>query len=162
LAVSLPASTVDKILSARQSTASGGRQTQSAAPALVAQQHPGERGASSAKRDEVERQEQNVLDSRSQSKTANAAQRNAPSASEVAKQGDRSNLRNLKDMVSNQKSFQIFFVITDQAVEQPAQPAPVSKPAKPAPVSSPNSVGGQGPAAAKVPANSAPPPNQSP
>jgi hypothetical protein len=161
LAVSLPAAAVDKILSARQSTAPGGRQTQSAAPALVAQQSSGERGTASAKRDEVEQQDQKVLDSRNQSKTTNAARRNAPSASEVAKQGDRSNLRNLKDIAANQKSFQIFFVITDQAGEQPAQPAPVSTTGKPAAASVGGSAAGQGAVPAQAPAKSAPP-TQSP
>jgi hypothetical protein len=160
LAVSLPASAVDKILSARQSTAPGGRQTQSAAHAFVAQQS-GERGAASAKRDAVEQQDQKVLDSRNQNKATNAARRNAPSASEVAKQGDRSNLRNLKDIAANQKSFQIFFVITDQAGEQPARPAPVSTTGKPAAASVGGSAAGQGAVPAQAPAKSAPP-TQSP
>ena len=129
------------------------RQTQSAAPALVTQQHPGQRGGASARRDEFEREEQKVLDSRSQSKTANATQRNAPSASEVAKPGDPSNLRNLKGMVANQKSFQIFFVITDQAVPEPAQPAPVSTTGKPTAASVGGSAAGQGAVPCKLPRN---------
>jgi hypothetical protein len=165
LAVSLPASTVDKIFSAKQQTAPAVRQTQSPAPALVVQELPAELDATS-KSDAVTSPGKKEADSSKPGEAATAAQRGGSRRAglPLVAKGERSKLRDSKEVAAAQKPFQIFFVITDQPGAQTPQPA--SNPAKSAATPPSRPAAGQTPAAnqtpaAKVPAKSAPA-NQAP
>jgi hypothetical protein len=173
-AVSLPASTVDKILSARQPTATDRDRTRSksAVVAKAAAKTPANPSAASYKldADKLQLDYQNDQKARSsdstvQGQTAVAARRGVGSRSgsrALSEQGKsaRQHQEPDKEVAAAQKSFQIFFVITDQPLGQSTR-LPALRAAKAAapPVanSAPNSASAQRTSAAPLPAKSASP-----
>ncbi|HET6325727.1 MAG TPA: hypothetical protein VFG04_13695 [Planctomycetaceae bacterium] len=157
LAVSLPPSTVNQIFSARRPSTSAAKQAQSPASGLVVQNSPAPPSAASQKRESQPRQD--GVNSRSQTQTADkAALIGGSSRNEVpkiAKQDERAKLRDSKEVAGNQKSFQFFFVITDQSAAPAAQPAPAA--AKPVAPTWGRRPAGQVAPSAKVPAKAAAP-----
>jgi hypothetical protein len=156
MAVSLPASTVDKILTARQSTANSRVQNSKTETGQVASQLPSAVDAPADRLDVANRQ------ATKEGQTAITARRSASGRSgsgAVAKQRGRSQLRDSNEVAATQKPFQIFFVITDQPQAQTNQPPMNAAKAAAAPAK--RSDAGQTAPAAKAPANS-PPPNQAP
>jgi hypothetical protein len=156
MAVSLPAATVDKILTAGQSTTNARVQNSKSEAGQVTQQLPYAFDAPAEKSDVANRQ------GRNEGQAAMAPRRSVAGGAgsrAVAKQAGRSQSRDSNEIAASQKPFQIFFVITDQpqaqTTQQPLNAAKaVAAPAKP-------SDAGQLAPAAKAPANS-PPPNQAP
>jgi hypothetical protein len=150
-AVSLPASTVDKILTAGQSAANTrGQNSKPSALGPALQQHPADK-ATADQLDFAKPQENN------QGQATVASRRPAPNQSNsrtLAKQG-RSQTRDANEVAATQKSFQIFFVITDQPQGQTAQPA--QNAAKSPAIPANRSEAGQSAPAAKVPASSSAP-----
>jgi len=142
LAVSLPASTVNKILGGGQSVGPGLRQTSDApAPAQVAQQDQSELDSSVHTLNEIIQQADTKKSpaKKNQGQAAVPAQQPSPSRSVAGKSRSRS--RNSQQVAGESKSFQIFFVITDQAQAPQAAPnaAPTqSAPATPAPAKAPH------------------------
>jgi hypothetical protein len=156
MAVSLPASTVDKILTAGQSTANSRVQNSKAEAGQVAQQVPSAVDAPAERLDVANRQ------ARNEGQTATTPRRSSsgrPGPRAVAKQAGRSQSRDSNEVAASQKPFQIFFVITDQPQAQTNQP-PLNA-AKAAAAPAKRSDAGQIAPAAKAPANS-PPPKQAP
>jgi hypothetical protein len=156
MAVSLPASTVDKILTAGQSTANTRVQNSKAEAEQVDQQVPSAADMPAGRLDVANQQ------ARKEGQTAMTARRSAPGRSgsrAVAKQAGRSQSRDSSEIAAAQKPFQIFFVITDQPQAQTNQPPLNAAKAAAAPAKRSNA--GQTAPAAKAPANS-PPPNQAP
>jgi len=156
MAVSLPASTVDKILTAGQSTTNSRVQNSKAEAGQVAQQLPSAVDANADRLDVANRQ------ARNEGQTAMTPRRSGtgrPGSRAVAKQTGRSQSRDSNEVAASQKPFQIFFVITDQPQAQTNQP-PLNA-AKSAAAPARRSDEGQTAPAAKAPANS-PPPNQAP
>jgi hypothetical protein len=144
-AVRLSASTVNKILSAGQSTAN------------VARQSTPESNASALDR---QRLRQEISPSAGRGQVAKAARRPADGRTQsgtVAKRDGRSQSQ-AQEVASTQKPFQIFFVITDQAQ---SQEIPAASPATPAPALAPSSAQKQATPAAQTPAKPAAP-NQAP
>jgi hypothetical protein len=163
LAVSLPPSTVNQIFSARRPSTSAAKQVQSPASGLVVQNSPAPPSAASQKRESQPRQDrqpgQDGVNSRSQTQTADqAALIGGSSRNEVpkiAKQDERAKLRDSKEVAGNQKSFQFFFVITDQSAAPAAQPTPAA--AKPVAPTWGRRPAGQVAPSVKVPAKAAAP-----
>jgi hypothetical protein len=156
MAVSLPAATVDKILTAGQSTTNARAQNSKAEAGQVTQELPYAFNAPAEKADVANRQ------ARNEGQAAMGSRRSAAGGAgsrAVAKQAGRSQSRDSNEIAASQKPFQIFFVITDQPQAQTTQPPlnaakAAAAPAKP-------SDAGQMTPAAKAPANS-PAPNQAP
>ena len=156
MAVSLPAATVDKILTAGQSTTNARVQNSKAEAGQVTQQLPYAFDAPAEKSDVANRQ------GRNEGQAAMAPRRSAAGGAgsrAVAKQAGRSQSRDSNEIAASQKPFQIFFVITDQPQAQTTQ-QPLNA-AKAAAAPAKRSDAGQLAPAAKAPANS-PPPNQAP
>ncbi len=145
LAVSLPPSTVNQIFSARRAGTSAARQAQAPASGLVVQNAPASSATTSQQRDSQQgkagqqdketQQGQFGVNSRNQSpadddESGSHGRGNRNEAPKVAKQEQRAKARDPKEVVAgNQKSFQFFFVITDQAAAPAAQPVPAAQPA---------------------------------
>jgi hypothetical protein len=153
MAVSLPASTVDKILTAGQSTANSRVQNSKAEAGQVAQQVPSVVDAPAERLDVANRQ------ARNEGQTATTPRRSGTGRSgsrAVAKQAGRSQSRDSNEVAASQKPFQIFFVITDQPQAQTNQP-PLNA-AKSAAAPAKRSDAGQVAPTAKAP--NSPPQNQ--
>ena len=137
LAVSLPASTVNKILSAGQRPSDFSSRSLNAAPAQLVQQNPAALDQTVLDQD---RQKESLASD--EGKAARPAQRPVPGAAvsrAVARQSNRSKSRNAQEVAAAQKSFQIFFVITDQPAAQTQRPAlNAAKPAAAAPAKAPS------------------------
>jgi hypothetical protein len=150
LAVRLPAATVNKILSARQSTHQSTSGPNSNAPAQVVQelnvqQRDVELNASGLKRDDQQREK--GLGSADQGQASVAAQQSVTGRLQSKAAQGRSRSRNSQDVAAAQKPFQIFFVITDQPQSQTPVPASNAAPS----AARPNS---QGPVTPAKPADS--------
>jgi hypothetical protein len=132
MAVSLPAATVDKILSANPvpaAVAGGHNSRPEATSEQVVQQPPATPApASPAAKEKASTSGETVA-----GQSAKVARRGARAGSRsTAKQPDPSDLFQKPEIASSGKSFQIFFVITDQAPAPPAS-ATTKPSAKPAP-----------------------------
>jgi hypothetical protein len=146
LAVSLPAATVDKILSANHVPAAvAGRQNSrsEASSEQVVQQSPAAPAplspTASLDKSESTREKEATGGRTRAGQSATVARRAARAGSRSAdKQSGRSDLWEKDEIASSGKSFQIFFVITDQVPAPVTPPAPATaksaaKPAPPAP-----------------------------
>jgi hypothetical protein len=153
MAVSLPASTVDKILTAGQSTANSRVQNSKGEAEQV--------DRLSTVNTPAERLDVAKRQARNEGQTATTPRRSGtgrPGSRAMAKQADRSQSQDSNEVAAAQKPFQIFFVITDQPQAQTNQP-PLNA-AKSAAAPAKRSDAGQVAPTAKA-ANS-PPQNQAP
>jgi hypothetical protein len=153
MAVSLPASTVDKILTAGQSTANSRVQNSKGEAEQV--------DRLSTVNTPAERLDVAKRQARNEGQTATTPRRSGtgrPGSRAMAKQADRSQSQDSNEVAAAQKPFQIFFVITDQPQAQTNQP-PLNA-AKSAAAAAKRSVAGQVAPTAKAP--NSPPQNQAP
>jgi hypothetical protein len=133
LAVSLPAATVDKIMSRGQQSASarnrrkGGPSQVQLGPQLDARSHSG-----SPQRDDLQVSKDKTSDSKGDREQRVASRRSSQSRSQKsAKSEQRGEPRDV-DEVAAAQSFQVFFVITDQSQQQmPMQPQTPIQPLMP-------------------------------
>jgi hypothetical protein len=134
-AVSLPAATVNKIFSAKQSPAAAPEPSSNSAKQAVVAQEPAESVNAAAPTMEY-RDQKKSKDRDSSPQRRSLAGQSAParSQSQSLAKGSPPGLRESKELAAKQKSCQIFFVITDQPLVQATPPPvaggkPVSRPA---------------------------------